>query len=81
MPYVIDSLEGSQCEIVVTRFDEIRTEVFPPLLVDMVAVGEQTGKIDHFEEHYDTLTRAQYSYAYQADEADRTFNPDTRVIS
>jgi hypothetical protein len=39
------------------------------------------GKIDHFEEHYDTLSRAQYSYAYQVDEADRTFNPDTRVIS
>lgn len=24
----------------------IRTEIFPPLLIDMVAVGEQTGKID-----------------------------------
>lgn len=24
----------------------VRTEVFPPLLIDMVAVGEQTGKID-----------------------------------
>jgi len=38
------------------------------------------GKIDYFEEHYDTLTRAQYSYAYDADSEDRTFDPDTRVI-
>ncbi len=37
-------------------------------------------KIDYFEEHFDTLSRAQYSYAYDAIEADRTFDPDSRVI-
>lgn len=41
----------------------------------------KAGKIDYFEEHYDTLSRAQYSYAYDAHAADRTFNPDTRVIN
>ena len=38
------------------------------------------GKIDHFEEHFDTLTRAGYSYAYDADVEDRTFDPETRII-
>lgn len=38
------------------------------------------GKIDYFEEHYDTLTRASYSYGYDASAEDRTFDPDTRII-
>ena len=39
------------------------------------------GKIDYFEEHFDTLTRAQYSYAYDPLDEDRTFDPRTRVIA
>jgi type II secretory pathway component PulF len=45
----------------------IRTEVFPPLLVDMVAVGEQTGKIDQ------SLRRAAERY-------DRELNKDLQRV-
>lgn len=38
------------------------------------------GKIDYFEENYDTLTRATYSYAYDTGTEDRVFDPDTRII-
>lgn len=37
-------------------------------------------KIDYFEEHFDTLSRARYSYAYDPNEVDRSFDPNTRVI-
>jgi len=45
----------------------VRTEVFPPLLVDMVAVGEQTGKIDQ------SLRRAAERY-------DRELNKDLQRV-
>jgi len=45
----------------------VRTEVFPPLLIDMVAVGEQTGKIDQ------SLRRAAERY-------DRELNKDLQRV-
>jgi len=39
------------------------------------------GKISYFEEHFDTLSRAQYSYAYDSADEDRSFDPETRVIA
>jgi predicted SnoaL-like aldol condensation-catalyzing enzyme len=39
------------------------------------------GKIDYFEEHYDTLTRARYSYGYEVNAEDRVFDPETRIIA
>jgi ketosteroid isomerase-like protein len=40
----------------------------------------RNGKITHFEEHFDTLTRAGYSYAYDAKPASRSFDPETRIL-
>lgn len=78
-PYTVFISEG---DLVAHRFRWCGTthdgELVDLFIFNLYRVRD--GKIDYFEEHYDTLTRARYSYAYDADPEDRAFDPETRII-
>lgn len=83
-PYTVWVCEG---ELVAHRFRWCG-ETHDGQLVDFFLFNlyrVRGGKIDHFEEHFDTLTRARFSYAYDVDtdaDADaEPFDPASRILS
>lgn len=41
----------------------------------------RNGRIDHFEEHFDTLARARFNYAYDPTADESSFDPTTRILT
>ena len=78
-PYTVFVCEG---DLVAHRFrwfgDTVDGQVADFTVFNLYRV--RNGKIDHFEEHYDTMHRAQYSYARELDPEAATADPETRIL-
>lgn len=78
-PYTVFVCEG---DLVAHRFrwygETVDGQLVDLFIFNLYQVVD--GKIAHFEEHFDTLARAQYSYARELDPAEGIFDPDSRIL-